>query len=372
VVVGACLSLPATLPVLAQQPEDASPPVSDEEITVSLSVAGPPGCGSDRDLASRIAWRTSRVRIVPEGASERRLEVTLEVSGNSTTATLLLTLPNGRRATRVLKAARCDEAVDAAALVAAVTLDPTASTVPTPQRGEDAGTPAVDGAAATGGPPPMPPPDAEPPDSRGGTAGTGPQSRTEFSGAAFVPVELVAGPAPSVLYGFGVGLMGVWERDSVISPALRLSFVHFLGQEYEETGGTAYFGLNAFNLDLCPVRLGNVMVGLFTCASGAFGKLHAEGRNTNDAHAEDLDWWMLGGTLLLELRPIGQLEVQLFGTLGRPLLRHSFQFGCPAGAPAGSTTAAPPTNVTDCEPNVFHEVSGLSAQGGFALGLFFR
>lgn len=370
-VVGALVSLPAALPVLAQQAPNVQPEAADEEITVSVSFVGPPGCGSERDLVSRIAWRTSRVRFVPEGASERRLEVSLDIAGNSATATLSLTLPNGRRATRILKAATCDEAVDAAALVAAVTLDPTASTSATPL-GADAGAPVTDAAAGTGGAAPLPPPTASP---QGGSAGTAPESPSEITGAAFVPAELVAGPAPSTLYGFGVGLMGVWERDSVLSPAARLSFVHFFGQEYQETGGIAYFDLNVFNLDLCPVVLGNDMVRLFTCGSVAFGKLGAEGRDTNEAQAESLDWWMLGGTLLLELRPVGPLEVQLFGTLGRPLLRHSFQFGCPggAGAPPGSTTAAPPPNMTAaCEPNVFHEVSGLSAQGGFALGVFFR
>jgi hypothetical protein len=309
------------------------------------------------------------VRIVPDGASERRLEVSLDVAGNSATATLSLTLPNGRRATRVLKAATCDEAVDAAALVAAVTLDPTASTSPTPAVA-DAGAPVTDGAAGTGGAAPLPTPTGA---AQGASAGAPPESRSEVSGAAFVPAELVAGAAPSTLYGLGVGLMGVWERDSVLSPALRLSFVHFFGQEYQETGGTAYFNLNVFNLDLCPVAVGNDTVRVFTCGSAAFGKLGAEGRDTNEARAESLDWWMLGGTLLLELRPVGPLEVQFFGTLGRPLLRHSFQFGCPSGGNGGGGAAGPPPNMTAaCEPNVFHEVSGLSAQGGFALGVFFR
>ena len=67
------------------------------------------------------------------------------------------------------------------------------------------------------------------------------------------------------------------------------------------------------------------------------------------------------GTLLLEVRPVNLLEVQLFGTLGAPLVRDSFQFGCP------DTPAAP-----DCKPNLFHEVPRVSAQGGLALGVFFR
>jgi hypothetical protein len=106
VVVAALLSLPGALPVLAQQAPSAPPEPAEEEITVSVSFVGPKGCGSERDLVSRIAWRTSRVRIVADGASERRLEVSLDVAGNSATATLSLTLPNGRRATRVPKRPR--------------------------------------------------------------------------------------------------------------------------------------------------------------------------------------------------------------------------------------------------------------------------
>ena len=88
---GALLTLSLALPVLAQNAADAPAPAApplDEEISVSLALSGPAGCGSERDLASRIAWRTSRVRIVPAGASERRLEVALEVTGGSATATM--------------------------------------------------------------------------------------------------------------------------------------------------------------------------------------------------------------------------------------------------------------------------------------------
>jgi hypothetical protein len=356
VAVVAVLSLSATLPVLAQEPTSAEEPAAQEEITVSLALRAPPRCGSESDLASRIAWRTSRVRIVPVGSSERHLDVEIETTGSAATATLSLTLPNGRRATRVLKAATCDEAVDAAALVAAVTLDPTASTNPTPPPGAGAsgagGATAAGGTTATGGTAALPPE---------GQGGAPPRdSRSELSASVFVPLELVAGPAPTLLYGVGVGAMGVWERGSVLSPAARLSGAHFFGQEYQVAGGTAYFSLNVLNVDLCPARIGNETIGVFTCGSLAYGVLRAEGRQTNDAKDERLPWWVLGGTLVVVARPVPPLEVQLFGTLGSPLVSDmAFQFGCADGA-------------TGCEPNVFHEVPAVTAQGGFALGVFFR
>ncbi|HEX6767657.1 MAG TPA: hypothetical protein VF103_19290, partial [Polyangiaceae bacterium] len=95
------LFLSLALPVLAQESAETPEGAEGGEISVSLAFAGPPGCGSEDALSSRIAWRTSRVHIVPVGASERRLEVTLDATDRSVTATLVLTLPNGRRATRV-------------------------------------------------------------------------------------------------------------------------------------------------------------------------------------------------------------------------------------------------------------------------------
>jgi hypothetical protein len=360
-VVGAALLSPLlALPVLAQETTEPGAPPGDELITVSLELTGPSGCGSESDLAARIAWRTSRVRIVPLGASERRLEVVLETAPGSATATLSLTLPNGRRATRVLRAATCDEAVDAAALVAAVTLDPTASTAPTtplPDAGAgDAG--GKGGAGGTGVTPPPPVSTARPPEPPGGSGGTG-GSRSELSGALFVPAALVTGPAPAPLYGVGAGAIGVWDRGSLLSPALRVSYVHFFGQEFDELGGTAYFGLDAVTIDVCPLRVGNELAGFFTCGSFTAGELTAEGRNTDDPQLEKLRWLTVGGTLLLELRPVEFLEVELFGTLGPPLVRDSFQFGCAPDA-------------ADCNPNLFHEVPALSSQGGIALGVFFR
>jgi hypothetical protein len=352
------LLLLLALPVLAQEATDATAS-ENEAIAVSLALSGPPGCGSERDLAARIAWRTSRVSVVPLGASERRLEVTLETSPSSTTATLTLVLPNGRRATRVLRAATCDEAVDAAALVAAVTLDPTASTAPSKPL-TDGGAPDASGAidaAAAPVPGAAPAATAEPPNA--GETSAAHSSRSTLSAAVFIPGALVVGPAPSPLYGAGLGAIGVWDRGSLFSPAARLSFVHFFGQEFQELGGTAYFSLSALTLDLCPFRAGNDIAGLFACGSFTAGALRAEGRATSEAKTEELAWLVPGGTLLLELRPISWLEVELFGTLGPPLVRNSFQFGCSPDA-------------TDCQPNLFHEVSTLSVQAGAALGVFFR
>ena len=359
----ALLSLSLAVPVLAQQASEAPAPVAQEDIPVSLALSGPPGCGSESDLAGRIAWRTNRVRFVPVGASERHLDVTLELAERAATATLELTLPNGRRATRVLRAATCDEAVDAAALVAAVTLDPTASTSPTTPP-PDAGAPDRAATGGTGGTDAGPTPITPPPEPQGGSGGAD-TARCELSAALAVPAAIIAGPAPSPLYGVGFSAMGVWNRDSVISPAVRLSFFHFFGQEFDEIGGTAYFSLSELALDLCPFRIGNDVVGFFACGSFTAGTLNAEGRQTNDASSEKLPWLVAGGTLLLELRPIEFLEVELFGTLGPPLIRDSFQFGCPQSATNGAEASG-------CNPNLFHEVPRVSAQGGFALGVFFR
>jgi hypothetical protein len=291
------------------------------------------------------------------GDSERKIEVKLDVAGNAATATLVLTLPNGRRATRTLHAATCDEAVDAAALVAAVTLDPTASTAPTTPPGADAG---ATGGTGTGGNAPRPATSAVPPPERGiGGSGEKGEPPSKLSGGPFIAGETVSGPAPSALVGVGAGFIGVWNRGSVLSPALRLSGAYFPGKKYEQIDGTAYFSLYAGTLDVCPLRFGSDAVALFGCGTFTAGVLNAEGRQTNAQKDNHRPWLVLGGTALLEVRPVGPLELELLGTVGSPLLRDTFQFDCAEGA-------------ADCKPDVFHVVSGLSVQVRVAVGVFFR
>jgi hypothetical protein len=239
-----------------------------------------------------------------------------------------------------------------------VTLDPTASTSATPP--PDGGASDAGGTAGAGGTTADAAPPPRPPDAGGGSAGSDAESHSVHSVSIFAPVELIGGPAPGVLYGVGIGSMWVWERRSVISPAARITLVYFFGQEFQETGGTAYFDLKQGTLDLCPLKLGSEMLAAHFCASLAYGVLKAEGRQTTDPKTELWPWWVLGGTFLGTLRPVELFEVQAFGTVGTPLYRNVvFQFGCADG-------------VTDCEPNRFHEIPTVTAYGGVALGVFFR
>jgi hypothetical protein len=355
VVAAASLFVSSVRPVFAQTAPPAPGPGKPDDVTVSLALAGPPGCGSESELAARVAWRTSRVRFVPVGASERHLDVALETGLGSAVATLTLSLPNGRRATRVLRAATCDEAVDAAALVAAVTLDPAATVTEGPPV-TDTDAPAREPDAPAASAKPVPPSDRAS-DSRSENVASD-ASHSEVSGAVFVAGTLVSGPAPAPLYGIGLGAMVTWDRGSLISPAVRLTVSQFFGREFEDVGGTAYFSLLDLGADLCPLRIGDGGVALFVCGSFTAGALTAEGRETNDAQARTRSWLSLGGTLLLQARVVDWLEVDLFGVLAAPLLRDTFEFGCPPDA-------------LDCSPTLIHEVPVLSVRAGASLGVSF-
>ena len=129
----------------AEEPAAPSLPL----VTAALELAAPEGCGSEAELSTSITRRSDRIRIDP--TSDRRLRIEIRTDGALTRVTLSLTQPTGRRSTRTLKASSCDEALEAAALVAAVSLDPAASMALEPVEEEKPH------------PPPAPPPVVTPP-----------------------------------------------------------------------------------------------------------------------------------------------------------------------------------------------------------------
>src|SRR5690606_33452171 len=106
-------------------PANAAAPASVE---VRLELAEGSACATRDELIAKIARRSDRIRFVDSGAA-RLLRAEFERHGEGAIlARLRVVQPNGRRATRELQAGSCEEAADALALVAAVTLDPLAKT----------------------------------------------------------------------------------------------------------------------------------------------------------------------------------------------------------------------------------------------------
>lgn len=312
----------------AAQPES-------EIVTASLELSSLPGCGSEAELGQAIRARSERIRIEPRDTASRQLRIELRESSGGITTLLSLTQPNGRRSTRTLRASGCAEALDSAALVAAVSLDPTASTAPT--------------AAAPRSPAPAPAvtprpscPRCEPP--------TPPPEQPHLEWSAQLSFDSSWGPAPKLMLGFGASAFVAYERGSVLSPAVRLTFSHFARGGFEATGGSAEFSLDAGSLELCPLRAQAGALRIYPCLlrlSG--GRLGASGSRTVEAESHGRPWWEVGSSLLAALRPGGALELHASLAAGWPVLRDRFQF----------------------EPSEFYRVSGIVWTLGAGAGVTF-
>jgi hypothetical protein len=314
----------------------AQPAGAPDEVTASLELVSTPGCGSEPELAAAIASRSERIRIVPREAASRALRIELKEAGGSLVATLSLTQPSGRRSQRTLKAATCAEALEAAALVAAVSLDPTASSAP----------------SAEPNAPPAPPPPPAPacPPCADQAAEREPPPEQGFVPSLDLWFEVLTGPAPAVMPGVAAGVMLAYERDSVLSPAMRVSFAHFSRGDFRTSAGTADFTLDAVTVELCPLRAKAGPLTLYPCLLRVTGgELHAEGSDTLAPRARGRPWWVVGSSLVGLVRPSASLELTFTLGAGRPLVRDRFQF----------------------EPLEFHRVSGVAFTAGAGAGVTF-
>jgi hypothetical protein len=287
-------------------------------VRASLEFTAPAGCGSPADLVGRITRRSERIRFEPGPEKSRKLAVAIAPEGQALVARLELEQVSGRGSSRTLRASTCDEALEAVALVAAVSLDPTASTAP---ERELLPSPAT--------PPPVTPPPAEAPGAEPESAPSVPPAEALVAGVSATIVGQASwGPAPSFLPGIGLALAVELETGTLFSPLARASYVHSGGGGFNpETGtGEAAFELNQGTLEICPLRLGSRKAALYPCPSFTGGRLLAKGSDTLDAETHSRPWWVIGGTLLALFHPFGPLELQLSGSAGIPLIRDTFQF----------------------------------------------
>ena len=102
-------------------------------VTAGLQLDAARDCASWQELASGVARRSSRIRLVPSTgtpATETLLQTALRPAADGSIAAELVVLQGRKRSLRRLSAPSCAEAVDALALVIAITLDPASASTP--------------------------------------------------------------------------------------------------------------------------------------------------------------------------------------------------------------------------------------------------
>lgn len=318
---------------VAQAPEAAVP--------LHLELSGPADCSDRADLIARIRRRTDGIRFVEQPGDVRSIQIQIQTLPDALSARFTLSKPGGAPSVRRLRARDCDEVLDALALITAVTIVPRSALQAPIERAppEPAGTPsrpAEDRAAAQAAPAAKPEPTPTP----------------AFWFAPHVAGEVVLGPAPDPLPGIALGASAGLHLGQGWSPAVRLSVGRAERGDFEQPGGRATFRLDSATLEACPLWFGSwpVGVGLRACALAAAGRLHASGADTDNPRSVARPWWLLGGSLVVQLYPTSAWEISARVAGGFPLLRDQFQF----------------------RPEIFHEVPLVTGRVGLWIGYRFR
>jgi hypothetical protein len=299
---------------------------------VELKLGPSAPCASQPAIERRVAIRSERIRFVSgEEAAYVADARVVRASAGTYRATLQIAHPSGRRSTRSVEAAGCELALDALALVLAITLDP---------------------GSLLAAPPPRPPParkttakqaESEQPD-RPSPAAVAPRTALDAGPTG----QALWGPAPGILPGFAWHMRLGSHPLRLWSPLLALSIEHAERDGFVATGGTARFALTDIAADICALGLGARPLTLRPCAWAMAGRLLASGSDTYEPAEVKRTFWVLGGSLLMG----GQLGARfsILGALraGTPLVRDAYQF----------------------EPNVFHPVSPWTF--GVAAGIGYR
>jgi hypothetical protein len=335
-----------------------------------LTVHTDPGCTSRDDIAARVTARSSRIHFV-EGDSVLSVEATFGASPSGAVAVALVVAgqPAGKAMSRRFSAGSCSDAADAAALIIAVTLDPTSGNQARPAtavsasgaRSSGAGDgdarekqptrPNADAAAkvaeqaASPEKRPAPPASAVAEGPKVAEQAASPEKRPAPPASAVaeaqpsLPVatrrraslhlmgQMVFGPAPAVMPGVGLYAMAALDREDLWSPAVVLGAMHAWRSGFAEAGGTAAFTLDAASLDACGIRVRVSVLEGRACASARVGRLLASGSATTAGTSVARLFATAGGTAIItgQLGPTLELAARIGA--GATLVRDWYLFG---------------------------------------------
>lgn len=320
--------------------------------TARLALEASPGCASFQELVAGVARRSSRIRLVTDSTLNPSLLASLKRGADGAIAAeLVVTHSSGKRSVRRLTAPSCSEAVDALALVIAITLDPASVTQGAGGSADSGsasgegpeGSPGSDGSPGSAGetgsratepktktsepakPASSTPAEEQPPDA-GAAQSREPGGETVFHWRAGAALRALLGPAPELMPGLALAIGASWDRAGLWSPALRLAAAHYWVHGVAETDGDADFEIDSGILDACPVRVGSDSLALRPCANLELGRLFAAGKHTFAPQSHSRPFAVLGGSLWFETLLLTRLEASLALSAGKTLVMDDFAF----------------------------------------------
>lgn len=298
---------------------------------IRVAYAAPAECPDQHAFVAQVLARTPLARPAREGEPARMFTVTIHRRGQRVIGDLTVQEATGESSARTVAAKNCDDVVGALALVAALTIDPAASTAPLPPAPAPAPAPATT-TAQPAEPPAQPPrpPDIEPPAPPVSAPPRQPQP------TAIAPWSASAGLMGGVTGGVSPGLMptarlfaslaslasGAWAPAATLSVA---------GGASRVSAGPTEVGFTwvAGRLDACPVAWRPASrLALRPCAMLEGGVLRAspdDSRGLASHQARSVGWLSAGALASAELR-LGALVLRVEGGAYAPIPRYTFVF----------------------------------------------
>jgi hypothetical protein len=279
---------------------------------IRVDYASPPGCPSEEDFLAGVLARTARARRAPDRGPASTFVVTLEGTHGESTGHLVLRRAGVAETERDVTGDTCEEVASALALIAALAIDPNASTSPVP-------TP----------PPVVPTTDAsretmKTPAPREAPAAPKPEAEWQFG--ASVGASVTAGVAPEALVGVPIAVHAVAPASAPIGPTFHLAFERTSSGAVDVQGGAATFTWTVAVVEGCPHRWRWGAVGVEPCLRFEGGALRGQGSRINPAREDTRGWFALGAIGRAEWTFAGPLFLEIETGLRAPFVRTTYYF----------------------------------------------
>jgi hypothetical protein len=296
-----------------------------------LDYEAPAHCPTAAAFAAKIEGHTAVARRVAEGEASRRFRAVFDTSAPAARGRLEIVDFDGTPSVREVEGRDCNEVADALALIAAIVIDPNARPAETQQEA-DASAAAAAKAAATA-PRPRPVAEVTMPQLIPAPVLV-PRRKPEQSEALPLRLGLIfqAGAvtrnlAPKLGVALVYGIEALLDRDDLLAPSVRLSLYETRSGELSTPSGKARFEWTSARVSGCPVMWSWENFGVRPCLIADFGRVVAEGYETEEPAKESVFWSALGAAGRTELTLVDDtLLLEFEAGVLFPLRRQRFYF----------------------------------------------
>lgn len=315
---------------------------SDEPVHIEYSAAA--GCPSEASFLGSLRARSLRIRVASRDERARVLVIRLTMRGPRAEGRLILRAEDGSVTERLVAGDTCGEVATAVALVAAVIVDPLATTSPAPTASMAPPASTTAPPASTTVPPAsttapslaVPPPPTAP---ASPALAPAPLRPLESSPTAFAPIlerpgwhftigagaAIIGGVSPGAVLGPSVFVETSRGSASLVAPEFRLRLDRASAGS-EAPPGSAEFTWTAASIDVCPIAYPRTHLRVSACARVEGGVLASRGINVQPTRSDVAGWFAMGAVLRARWVIVAPLALELEGALRFPLLRDRFYF----------------------------------------------